>query len=108
MEDAAKSEPEFFEDAVAEMALSEKCFKFRMWPGGGPRKLSDDELRGIDIPVLYLVGENERICDPRAATARLNEVAPQIQSVMIPGAGHDAVWVQTAAVSQSVMQFLNA
>ena len=106
MEDAAKSEPEFFEDAVAEMALSEKCFKFRMWPGGGPRKLSDDELRSLNVPVLYLVGENERICDPRAAVSRLREVAPQIQSVMIPGAGHDAVWVQTEAVSASVMRFL--
>ena len=25
-------EPEFFEGAVEEMVLSEKCFKFRMWP----------------------------------------------------------------------------
>ena len=108
MEDAAKSEPEFFEDAVAEMALSEKCFKFRMWPGGGPRKLSDDELRGIEVPVLYVVGENERICDPQAAIARLNAVAPQIQSVMIPGAGHDAVWVQTEAVRRAVLEFLEA
>lgn len=108
MADAAKSEPEFFEDAVAEMALSEKCFKFRMWPGGGPRKLSDDELRGIEVPVLYLVGENERICDPAAAVERLSQVAPQIRTVTIPGAGHDAVWVQTEAVSQSVMRFLDS
>jgi pimeloyl-ACP methyl ester carboxylesterase len=106
MEDAARSEPEFFEDAVAEMALSEKCFKLRMWPGGGPRKLSDDELRGIEVPVLYVVGENERICDPQAATARLEEVAPQIQTVTVPGAGHDAVWVRTEAVGESVMRFL--
>jgi len=106
MEDAARSQPEFFEEAVAEMALSEKCFKFRMWPGGGPRKLSDGELGHIEVPVLYLVGENERICDPRAATSRIKNVAPQIQSVMIPGAGHDAVWVQTEAVSESVMRFL--
>ena len=106
MEDAAKSEPRFFDDAVAEMALSEKCFKFRMWPGGGPRKLSDDELRSIELPVLYLVGENERICDPQEATSRLKEVAPQIRSVVIAGAGHDALWVQTEAVGQSVMHFL--
>jgi len=107
MEDAARSEPQFFEDAVAEMALSEKCFRFRMWPGGGPRKLSDDELRRIEVPVLYVVGENERICDPKAAMSRLENVAPQIQSVMIQGAGHDAVWVQTEDVRQSVMQFLD-
>lgn len=106
MEDAAKSDPAFFEGAVEEMALSEKCFKFRMWPGGGPRKLTDQELRDIKVPVLYVVGENERICDPQVATSRLKEVAPQIQTVMIQGAGHDAVWVQTEAVSRSVVQFL--
>ena len=106
MEDAARSEPEFFEEAIAEMALSEKCFKFRLWPGGGPRKLSDEELGSIAVPVLYVVGENERICDPRAARSRLSEVAPQIRTVMIPGAGHDAVWVQTEEVRRNVMEFL--
>jgi pimeloyl-ACP methyl ester carboxylesterase len=106
MPDAARLEPEFFDDAVAEMALSEKCFKFRMWPGGGPRKLSDDELRSIAVPVLYVVGENERICDPQAARSRLSEVAPQIRAEVIRGAGHDALWVQTEAVSRSVLPFL--
>jgi pimeloyl-ACP methyl ester carboxylesterase len=78
-----------------------------MWPGGGPRKLSDDELRGIKVPVLYVVGENERICDPRAAMSRLADVAPQIQSKMIRGAGHDALWVQTRAVGERVTEFLD-
>lgn len=108
MADAAASDPEFFEDAVAEMALSERCFKFRMWPGGGPRKLNDDELAGITVPVLYVVGENERICDPKAAAARLDEVAPQIEKSVIRGAGHDAVWVQTDAVRRAVLQFVEA
>lgn len=106
MADAAASEPEFFENAVEEMALSEKCFKFRMWPGGGPRKFSDEELAAIDVPVLYLVGENERICDPDIALARLASVAPQIDTALIRGAGHDAVWVQTDAVRARLLDFV--
>ena len=106
MADAAENEPQFFEDAVEEMALSEKCFKFRMWPGGGPRKLTDEELVGIETPVLYVVGENERICDPEAAVSRVNAVAPQIETAVIAGAGHDALWVQPDAVRERVLQFL--
>jgi len=108
MADAAEREPEFFEDAVEEMALSEKCFKFRMWPGGGPRKLSDEELATIDVPVLYLVGENERICNPDVALARLASVAPQIEAALISGAGHDAVWVQTDAVRDRLLDFVSS
>jgi pimeloyl-ACP methyl ester carboxylesterase len=109
MADAAESDPGFVDDAVAEMALSEKCFKFRMWPGGGPRKLDDEELHGIEVPVLYLVGEHERICaDPQAAMSRLSTVAPQIETAMIPGAGHDVLWVQSDAVGEKVLEFLGA
>ena len=79
-----------------------------MWPGGGPRKLTDDELAGITVPMLYVVGENERICDPRAAVTRLDEVASQIEKSVIHGFGHDAVWVQTDAVRRAVLQFVEA
>ena len=106
MADAAETEAGFFEAAVEEMVLSEKCFKFRMWPGGGPRKLSDGELAGISVPVLYVVGENERICDPQVALTRLQQVAPQVETSLISGAGHDAVWVQTDAVRDTVSGFL--
>lgn len=107
MADAAAKKPEFFDSAVQEMALSEKCFRFRMWPGGGPRKFTDDELGGIDVPVLYVVGANERICsDPQEAVARVSAVAPKIRAEVIRGAGHDALWVETDAVRASVMSFL--
>lgn len=108
MPDAAEREPEFFEDAVAEMALSEKCFKFRMWPGGGPRKLTDDQLGGIAVPVLYVVGENERICsDVKEAVARIESVAPRVQTCTIANAGHDAVWVETEQVRSAMSEFLS-
>jgi pimeloyl-ACP methyl ester carboxylesterase len=108
MPDAAERNPEFFEGAVEEMALSEKCFKFRMWPGNGPRKLSDEELAGLQMPVLYVVGENERICsDVQLARSRAAS-APTVLTAVIPSAGHDALWVSTGAVQAAVLPFLNA
>jgi pimeloyl-ACP methyl ester carboxylesterase len=107
MPDAAARDPEFFEGAVEEMALSEKCFKFRMWPGGGPRKLTDEELAGIKVPTLYLLGEKERICsDPQVALARVRTLAPRIETAMIPGGGHDVLWVETEAVTERVVGFI--
>jgi pimeloyl-ACP methyl ester carboxylesterase len=109
MSDAAEKEPEFFEGAVEEMVLSEECFKFRMWPGGGPRKLTDQELAGIKVPTLYLVGENERICsDPEFAISRVHSVAPQIDTALVPGGGHDVLWVETEAVTERVVGFLTS
>ena len=70
--------------------------------------MTDDELAAITVPVLYVVGENERICDPRAAVDRLDAVAPQIEKSVILGAGHDAVWVQTEAVRRAVLEFVEA
>lgn len=69
-------------------------------------KLSDEELSSIDVPVRYLVGENERICDPQAAVTRLASVAPRIETALIKGAGHDAVWVRTDAVRERLMAFV--
>jgi pimeloyl-ACP methyl ester carboxylesterase len=108
MPDAAATDPAFVDAAVAEMVLSEQCFKFRPWPGGGPRKLKDDELASIKVSVLYVVGEHERVCsDPHAALSRLNAVAPHIETTMIPAAGHDVLWVQTEAVRSRVLEFLS-
>jgi pimeloyl-ACP methyl ester carboxylesterase len=109
MPDAARKEPEFLDGAIEEMALSEKCFVFRLWPGGGPRKLKDEELAELKMPVLYVVGANERICsDPKVAQERARTLMPDVRTVMIPGAGHDVVWVQTDVVRENVLGFLDA
>jgi pimeloyl-ACP methyl ester carboxylesterase len=81
----------------------------RPMPGGAPREFKDHELAGITTPVLYVVGENERVCsDARKALARLNSVAPRIQTELIPGCGHDLFWMRPDDVSGRVLDFLDA
>jgi pimeloyl-ACP methyl ester carboxylesterase len=91
---------EYINDAM--MAL--KCFKFRM--PINPTVLSDEELRSIEVPTLFLVGENEKIYPARKAVERLNGVAPQVRTEIIPGAGHDLTIIQAELVNSIVIEFL--
>ncbi len=105
---AAKHDPEFVAEAVKEMVVSEKCFKFRSWPGG-PRKLTDEELAGLQMPVLYMVGDHERVCaKPLEAVARVRSVAPQIEVEVFSEAGHDLGWRRPDDVAARTVGFLEA
>ena len=84
--------------------LGVACYKpRRMVP---PSVLTDDQLRSITVPVLYLVGENEKIYSPARAIERLGRVAPQVQAEVISGAGHDLSLVQADVVNRRVLEFL--
>jgi pimeloyl-ACP methyl ester carboxylesterase len=56
--------------------------------------------------VLYLVGENEKICAPLLALERLKSVAPRITRRLIAGAGHVLTLVKAAEVNRAVLEFL--
>jgi pimeloyl-ACP methyl ester carboxylesterase len=58
------------------------------------------------VPVLYLVGENEKIYDAQEAVARLNRVAPEVETRVVPDAGHDLTVVQADRVNEMVLEFL--
>ena len=112
MSDAAASTGKsraHYDRAVEDVIMSSECYTMRPMPGGAPREFKDHELAGIATPVLYVVGENERVCsDPRKALSRLNTVAPQVQTELIPGCGHDLFWMRPDDVSRKVLDFLDA
>jgi len=60
------------------------------------------------VPALYVVGENEKIYSAQKAIRRLNEVAPQIKTGLIPQAGHDLTIAQAEMVNNKVLGFLKA
>jgi pimeloyl-ACP methyl ester carboxylesterase len=92
------------DDILNDAMISIKCFKFRM--PVYPTVLSDDELRRISIPTLFLVGEHEVIYSAQEAIGRLNSAAPQIKTELIPDAGHDLTMVQSELVNKKVIEFL--
>lgn len=71
-----------------------------------PDVLKDEELNSLRVPTLFLVGENEKLYPARKAIARLNAVAPQVLTKLIPGAGHDLTLAQTETVNREILDFL--
>ncbi len=94
------------EEAVESASLGLRCFRPRRMVN--PTVLSDDQWRGFQVPVLFLVGENEVIYDvsARQAVARLERVAPEIEHEVFPDCGHDISIVQKQRFNRRVARFL--
>ncbi len=102
--DYIKKDREAAEKAIDGLYQITKLFKPKRMPA--PTLLTDDELRSIAIPVLYMVGENEKVYSARKALKRIHAVAPQIKTEMIPGAGHDMLAVEPDLIMEKVLEFL--
>jgi pimeloyl-ACP methyl ester carboxylesterase len=81
-----------------------KCYKFRM--PITPTVLTDSELQGLKIPVLFLVGEHEVVYPARDAIRRFHTLAPAVKTEIIPDASHDLTISQTRIVDDKVIAFL--
>jgi len=92
------------ERATDQLLLARRCFKRRR--SVIATILEDEELRSIQVPTLFLVGENERLYSAQEAVQRLNKVAPHIKTEIIPNAGHDLTFVQAEMVNSKVLEFL--
>jgi len=103
-EDYAKKDKKAVEDIADGISLAFKCFKSKRLPNTSV--LTDAELKSIEIPALYLVGENEKEFSAQKAVQRLNNVAPRIKTEIIPNAGHDLISVQPEMVNKRILEFL--
>ncbi len=97
---------ERFDKYVPElMFLAVKHFQY---PKGGiyPSVFSDDELRRLAAPCLLLIGDQERIYDPKLAMERGRQLIPNLRSAWIPGAGHLALMEKPELVNEHLLKFL--
>ena len=67
---------------------------------------SDDELRSMRMPVLFLMGKNEVLCDAAAALARARRLVPDFQGELIPHCRHDMCASRYRIVDALVLEFL--
>lgn len=84
--------------------LALRSFKTKIPPS--MTVLTDDELKSIKIPVLYLAGENEKMYSVKKAVERLNRIAPDIRTEVIPNTGHCLMFTQPDSVDQRILEFL--
>ncbi len=104
MEDAVKKDEKTMEKTVNFMYFASKCFKMRQ--PVAPTVLDDTELKSMEMPVLYMVGENEKIYSATEAVNRIKNVTPQIKTEIIPNAGHDLTSVQNEMIDHKILEFL--
>lgn len=98
---------ELREDSITDMVIGATCYKTRAWPGGGPRKFTDEELASITVPVLYIAGDEDRVCSsPVDAAARLESLVPEVQTALVPGVGHELFMLEPEAVGETALAFL--
>jgi pimeloyl-ACP methyl ester carboxylesterase len=101
-----KDEPtrQFVQDLIEDMRLTAQCLQPKSMVT--PKILTDQELRNLNTPALFLMGANERTYDPQKALQRLTKIAPQIKTEIIPNAGHDLAFTQAELVTKKVLEFL--
>ena len=103
-EDLVKKDRKMVDLTIDQIYKASKSFKSKRAPE--PTVLDDNELKNIKTPTLYVLGDNEKIYSTQQAIKRINEIAPQIKTELIPNAGHDLIAVQTELVNRKVLEFL--
>jgi len=94
------------EEHIDETFLAVRSFKRKRMVN--PTVLSDEALKNIEVPVLFMVGENEKIYSPSKVTERLNRVAPEFETRLIKKAGHDLAMAQPKIVNGCILEFLGS
>ena len=106
MPSIAARHPEEFERRIDEILLARDCYGKR-FPPVRATVLSDEDLRRLEIPALYILGERDgATATPREAIERVRSLVPRVETMLIPGAGHDIVAAQPELVAERVLSFL--
>ena len=72
-----------------------------------PTVFTDEELRGMVVPTLLLIGDREVIYDPQQAFARARHLILGLEGELVPGASHDMAIVRHRFVDARVLEFLH-
>lgn len=94
------------ERVIENLYLTSKLFKYKRMLN--PTILTDEELKNISVHLLYIIGENEKVCSAQKALERIHSLAPQIKTVLVPHSGHDMLAVEPVFIMGKIMSFLNS
>ncbi len=95
----------FLEQVIADMQKLLPLFALPRPPW--PTVIDDATWQDFRVPCLFMVGEHEKIYSAQKAVRRLNRVAPQVKTEIIPGAGHDLMMVQADLVISEALGFFD-
>jgi pimeloyl-ACP methyl ester carboxylesterase len=94
------------DDRVDEILLVRETYGTMIPPVRG-LVLPEEELARIAVPALYILGERDgATANPREVLDHLAAVAPEIETMLVPEAGHDVVVAQPRLVADRMIEFL--
>ena len=96
----------YVDEMLVEEMLARKCFKKRKFVN--PTVLSDEDWQNLKVPTLFLTGENEVIYSAEKAIQHLDNLAPNVKTVITSDAGHDLPIVKPEWVTTEVLKFLKS
>ncbi|MCM3767584.1 alpha/beta fold hydrolase [Neobacillus niacini] len=71
-----------------------------------PKNFSKEELGDVKIPVLFIVGEEEKIYRANKAAKTMKEKIPHAETTIIPNSGHLLITEQADRVNEAIVGFL--
>jgi pimeloyl-ACP methyl ester carboxylesterase len=72
-----------------------------------PRRLTDEQLRSINTPVLLIFGERTPIGDVQKAVARAHRHMPVVRTEIVPGCAHTPTIEQPDLTNRSLLAFID-
>lgn len=65
------------------------------------------ELRKMKMPSLLVFGEQETLYKPEPIVRRARKIIPQLETAIVPGAGHAAIYDRPAEANRLIIDFLS-
>ena len=88
--------------AIRQM-MTKTDFRYSMYL---PPTFKDEQLQQLKTPTLLMMGDQEVIYNYKAAIARAKKLILNIETAIIPGAGHGLNFDQPDVVNQHILAFL--
>lgn len=107
--------PDFFEDPRAVDAGIAMSMRYPYRQTVQNMRAQCDALSAIDLSdtlcqvnaeTLFLLAEHDLLFPPEKVMGSIPQTQPQLQSKILPGAGHSLHWDQPAAFSEAVIEFI--
>ena len=71
-----------------------------------PLPYSDDDLRGVEMPMLILAGDRDDWCAPIDDMLTMYRLVPRAELAVVPGAQHGFLFSRPSAFTSVVLDFL--
>jgi pimeloyl-ACP methyl ester carboxylesterase len=72
-----------------------------------PTVYTDKELKQVELPALLLIGDGEKIYNPKKALERAQRLMPNLTAEIIPGVGHTLNMEQPEIINARILKFLS-